>query len=128
MIYGITKKEDLRKAYEIINTQSRACIGVGFNKVPDTRLKKQMVTFKMDAKKRWNKILKTGKMIFRNLGKALKLFGKIVSALKTVWLLIVAGLIVIKRGILKGMYLVKKGVFKLVHQLRSKSQDVKEYV
>ncbi len=126
--YGITKKEDLRKAYEIINTQSRACIGVGFNKVPDTRLKKQMVTFKMDAKKRWNKILKTGKMIFRNLGKALKLFGKIVSALKTVWLLIVAGLIVIKRGILKGMYLVKKGVFKLVHQLRSKSQDVKEYI
>ena len=118
--YGKTKKEDLRKAYEKISLYERTCIGMGFNKIPDTKFKDEVAILKNNTKRRWSRFFKKVKIFLKklkNVTKLLKVFGILVDGLKTLVLLMMAGVVTLKKWIDKGIY-----------RLRRKSQEVKEYM
>lgn len=126
--YGKTKKEQLLLAYEQLNRQEGSCIGMAFNKIPDTKLKKEIIILKINTKKRMNKILKGLKSIFRKVIRFFKQFAKIGSILKSICLLIIAGIIAVKNLIFNILQHAKRLFMKGVYQLKNKTKGVKEYI
>lgn len=115
--YGSTKREELAMAYEQIKQTDVMSIGVGLNKIPDRRLKKKAIAFKINFKQKINIIGKKIKAIFKKVKKISKLGKKIVSGFK-----VVLGLLFL--GLLK----IRKLAICFINGIRSKSQEVKEYI
>lgn len=126
--YGKTKKEDLNLAYEQISNHNGNCIGMGFNKIPETKLRRKMGSFRNNTKRRIYKLSKMLKAFSKKVGKfvkkamrQLKRLNKLKNGLKNIFTKfsakLLAGLAVLKKVILEG-----------IHHLKTKSQDVKEYI
>ncbi len=126
--YGKTKKEQLLLAYEHLNSQSGTCIGMGFNKIPDTKLKKEIAIFKVNTKKKINKLCQKLKNIFAKIFGFFKKFGKLGSIVKSAFWFIVAGIVVVRNLVIAMFHQLKKVFAKGIHKLKGKSQEVKEYI
>lgn len=113
--YGKTKREDFLLAYEQINQKSETCVGVALNKIPDTKLKKEILLFKNNVKRKWKEWSKKAKAFFWRAKKTLRRFRVVVSILKKVGSAILVGVAVVQRGFCHFM-----------HQLKSKMQELRE--
>lgn len=123
--YGKTKKEDLLKAYLQINHCPESCIGMGFNKIPDTKLKKEIILFVTHLKKRMSKIVKKCRHIFKKIGKVLKIIIKfIIKCLKMLRNIVQ----MILTLLLAGLAIIQKALENLFHHLKKRSQTVKEQI
>lgn len=112
--YGNTKKENLAIAYKEISSTDGSVVGVAFNKIPERKLKKKFLIFKNNLKQKINNIFKKIKDFFKNLGQVCL---NIVNGIKSV-----LGIVII------AIMNIKKIIANFINKLKSKSQDVKEYI
>lgn len=115
--YGKTKKEELLLAYSQINENNGSSIGVGLNQIPDTKLKKEMLLLKTNAKRKLKEISKKSRTFFRESKKFLKKLSVVKDILKKVGKMLFVGLIAIQKGLIH-----------LMHQLRSRIQEIKDRI
>lgn len=115
--YGNTKREELSTAYEQMKKANSISIGVALNKIPDRRLKKKVAMFQINFKQLLNKVTKKIKAIWNKVKKISKLGKKIKSAFQFVFGLLVLG----------GLK-IRKMFIHLIHEVRKKTQNVKEYI
>lgn len=115
--YGKTKKEDLKTAYEQIENNSGCYIGMGFNKIPETRFRKKLMSFKNTAKKRLQKVVANSKIVVRKIKMGFGKLWKNMKVLKSVYVKLILGL---HKG--------KNMLIHVFHSIRSKIQEVKESI
>lgn len=115
--YGDTKKENLEEAYYQISNYDETVIGVGFNKIPDRKLRRKITVLKSAFQQHLHTFQNKCRAIFRKMKKLKKIGNKILSALK-----VGGGLIIL--GILK----LRSFSIRSINRIKLKSQTVKEYI
>jgi len=112
--YKNTKKESLKIAYKEINAAEGSVVGVAFNKIPERKFRKKLLTLKNNSKQKAKSLSNNCKKFSNKLKKS---FFKILDGLKIVC------------GIFVGIgYGVKNVVSKISDNIKDKSNSIKEYI
>ncbi len=126
--YGNTRKEELRKAYQTLSEYARNCIGMGFNKIPDTKIRKEMLVFKNQTKKRMTKLKKQFQTVSKIMLKLAKKIGKLFQKMGTLGHILKSAFLKLFAGLVVGKKVVMAGVHKVLKGMRKRTESMREYI